>query len=74
MTLLQEGSQYLSYKHHWSDQRKSILLVVGPVSLDQKDPGSFASFIVRIFCVFQLISIIVDPLWFQLVSGYRIFD
>jgi hypothetical protein len=49
MTLLQEGSQYLSYKHHWSDQRKSILLVVGPVSLDQKDPGSFAFFIVRTF-------------------------
>jgi len=35
-----DGQQYFSYKHHWSDQRKSIVLVVGPTALEQKDPGS----------------------------------
>lgn len=35
-----EGQQWFSYKHHWSDQRKSVVLVAGPTALEQKDPGS----------------------------------
>jgi len=35
-----EGQQYYSYKHHWSDQRKSVVLVVSQTALLQKDPGS----------------------------------
>lgn len=35
-----DGQQWFSYKLHWSDQRKSVLLVAGPTGLEQKDPGS----------------------------------
>ena len=35
-----EGQQWFSYKLHWSEQRKSVLLVAGPTGLEQKDPGS----------------------------------
>ena len=32
--------QWFSYKLHWSDQRKSVVLVAGPTGLEQKDPSS----------------------------------
>ena len=35
-----DGQQWFSYKLHWSDQRKSVVLVCGPTGLEQKDPGS----------------------------------
>ena len=41
LSIYQEGQQYYSYKHHWSDQRKSIVLVVSQTSLLQKDPGMY---------------------------------
>ena len=35
-----EGQQWFGYKLHWSDQRKSVVLVAGPIGLEQKDPSS----------------------------------
>ena len=32
--------QWFSYKLHWSDQRRSVVLVAGPIGLEQKDPSS----------------------------------
>ena len=35
-----EGQQWFGYKLHWSEQRKSVVLVAGPIGLEQKDPSS----------------------------------
>ena len=35
-----QSQQWFSYKLHWSDQRKSVVLVAGPTGLEQKDPSS----------------------------------
>ena len=32
--------QWFSYKLHWSDQRRSVVLVAGPTGLEQKDPST----------------------------------